>query len=59
MGLENQEGQVHDDENCLRCILQKQAASLEIECHEWPLAADKLKAKALIFELEIPAAIAA
>ena len=39
---------------CTRCSYKSQANSLSIEVHEWPLPADKTKAKTVVFELSVP-----
>ncbi|KAF1968390.1 hypothetical protein BU23DRAFT_514913 [Bimuria novae-zelandiae CBS 107.79] len=39
--------------SCSKCQLEKDARSLSIEVHEWPLSSDKSQAKATVFELQI------
>jgi hypothetical protein len=39
---------------CMSCDYLKQAASLTIEVHEWPLPANELKTQSTVFELEVP-----
>ncbi|KAI0428953.1 hypothetical protein F5Y09DRAFT_357310 [Xylaria sp. FL1042] len=45
----------HNKANCEKCGYEGQAASLHISIHEWPLPRDITKAKAVVFELFIPA----
>ncbi|KAL2816576.1 hypothetical protein BDW59DRAFT_166300 [Aspergillus cavernicola] len=40
--------------SCIRCEIQRQADSMEIMVHEWPLPADCLRAKSTVFELQPP-----
>ncbi|OAL50468.1 hypothetical protein IQ07DRAFT_566433 [Pyrenochaeta sp. DS3sAY3a] len=42
--------------SCSRCKLQREASELSIDIFEWPLSSDASKAKATVFELEIPQA---
>ncbi|KAI0920155.1 hypothetical protein AcV5_009969 [Taiwanofungus camphoratus] len=44
----------HKQKKCKKCALQREADSLRIEVHEWPLPADELKARATVFELCCP-----
>lgn len=39
---------------CRKCSLKKQAESLSISIHEWPLPSELAEAKAAVFELQIP-----
>lgn len=39
---------------CKHCIYSRQAQSLEIDIHEWPLSSDTLEAQNTVFELAIP-----
>lgn len=41
--------------SCEKCELRSSAAALEIYVHEWPLPENDLQAKAVVFELDIPA----
>ncbi|TQV95637.1 very large low complexity protein [Cordyceps javanica] len=49
--------QVHLN-NCERCSLEQKAKDLVIEIHEWPLPEDSQAAKNVVFELQVPKAIA-
>ncbi|KAI0007682.1 hypothetical protein F4779DRAFT_591005 [Xylariaceae sp. FL0662B] len=40
--------------NCQRCSYANQAEELRIHIHEWPLPLNSTKAKAVVFELQIP-----
>ena len=40
--------------NCKRCAYLKQAKSMTIYLHEWPISKDPNKAKATVFELIVP-----
>ncbi|CAI6080137.1 unnamed protein product [Clonostachys chloroleuca] len=40
--------------SCKKCSLVKQASNMEIQIHEWPLPSDGIKAKSVVFELELP-----
>ncbi|KAB8229417.1 uncharacterized protein BDW43DRAFT_314998 [Aspergillus alliaceus] len=40
--------------SCLRCRHQREADSMQIEVHEWPLPANHLQAKSTVFELKVP-----
>ncbi|KAB8071219.1 hypothetical protein BDV29DRAFT_159701 [Aspergillus leporis] len=40
--------------SCLRCGYQRQADSMQIEVHEWPLPANHLQGKSTVFELKPP-----
>ncbi|KAL2845028.1 hypothetical protein BJY01DRAFT_247849 [Aspergillus pseudoustus] len=39
--------------SCTRCSYEAQAKSITIDCHEWPLSSDDLKAKSTVFELRV------
>lgn len=39
---------------CRKCSLKKQAESLSISIHEWPLPSNLAEAKAAVFELQVP-----
>ncbi|RMZ68305.1 very large low complexity [Pyrenophora seminiperda CCB06] len=39
---------------CKKCCLQSMAAKLRIQVHEWPLSSNQEKAKATVFELQVP-----
>lgn len=40
--------------DCQKCRVLSQAKSIRIEIHEWPLPAQELKAKSVVFELDTP-----
>ena len=40
--------------SCSKCKLQKEANSMRINVHEWPLPTRPLEAEAIVFELECP-----
>lgn len=40
--------------HCLKCSLTRQAKSLRIQAHEWPLPRDQAKAQCVVFELQVP-----
>ena len=42
---------------CLKCSSKKSAEAIEIKVHEWPLPRLDLKAKTVVFELDVPAVI--
>ena len=44
--------------SCRKCQLQKEANSLRINVHEWPLPAHPLEAEAVVFELNCPTVFA-
>lgn len=46
--------QVHDAHSCQKCSYASERDSLFIQVHEWPLPRDSARAKAVVFELEIP-----
>jgi hypothetical protein len=50
----NREERVIHDPRCEKCGLRRQAQSLRIACHEWPLPASESAAKSVVFELDIP-----
>jgi hypothetical protein len=51
----NRHGQyVHFKHRCEKCSLQKNAASISIQVHEWPLPTDLNERKTAVFELNIP-----
>lgn len=41
---------------CEKCQLLSQAKNIDIEVYEWPLPAQELKARSVVFELDAPAA---
>lgn len=41
-------------DSCRKCWLAKQADNMQIQIHEWPLPRDAVKAKSIVFELDIP-----
>ncbi|KAK3721140.1 hypothetical protein LTR37_003430 [Vermiconidia calcicola] len=43
--------------NCVKCAYKKRAEQLEISVHEWPVPTDRTKAKAIVFELQVPAQV--
>ncbi|KAI9376640.1 hypothetical protein BJX61DRAFT_530656 [Aspergillus egyptiacus] len=45
--------EIHLD-SCLKCDLERKAADLSIEVHEWPLPEDDGLAKSFVFELACP-----
>ena len=47
----------HPESSCDKCRLSKQAKSMTINVHEWPLPNKDLKARAAVFELNVPQAI--
>ncbi|QRV77955.1 hypothetical protein RhiJN_05970 [Ceratobasidium sp. AG-Ba] len=40
--------------DCTRCAMEREASSIRISVHEWPLPADPLHAQAVVFELQCP-----
>lgn len=44
----------HKPKKCTRCQLEKQAKTMRIEIHEWPLPAEINTAKAVLFENQPP-----
>ncbi len=46
----------HSD-SCQKCRLQSTAEKLTIDVHEWPLPEKDLKAKAAVFELDVPTVV--
>ncbi|KAJ6178702.1 hypothetical protein N7519_009163 [Penicillium mononematosum] len=45
---------VHFNHRCEKCSLDKEAASISIQVHEWPLPTDLNERKTAVFELNIP-----
>jgi len=43
--------------SCRKCELKSQAGGLTIDVHEWPLPKKDLKAKAAVFELDVPTVV--
>ena len=43
---------------CRKCTLDNQARSMDVYVHEWPLPEKDLKARAAVFELDVPTTIA-
>ncbi|KAK7229455.1 hypothetical protein V2G26_001625 [Clonostachys chloroleuca] len=41
-------------DSCRKCWLAKQADNMQIQIDEWPLPRDAVKAKSIVFELDIP-----
>ena len=39
---------------CTKCALEKQAKALVIDLHEWPIPDNDMKARAVVFELDVP-----
>ncbi|KAK1760199.1 hypothetical protein QBC47DRAFT_427171 [Echria macrotheca] len=50
---------IHQPHNCPSCELSTQAQELKISIFEWPLPADQNEAKAVVFEISVPKAVAA
>jgi hypothetical protein len=50
----NRKGRYVHDHRCLKCNYKKQAGSLGIAIHEWPLPSEHLRAKVVVFELRSP-----
>ncbi|KJA23164.1 hypothetical protein HYPSUDRAFT_54564 [Hypholoma sublateritium FD-334 SS-4] len=46
----------HDNRWCQKCKLERQANSMHIDVHEWPLSDKPLEAKATVFKLDCPSA---
>lgn len=44
----------HDEYSCARCECQREASSITIHVHEWPLPANHLALKSTVFELNVP-----
>ncbi|KAH1900111.1 hypothetical protein KXV57_008631 [Aspergillus fumigatus] len=40
--------------SCQRCAYQRQADSMKVSVHEWPLPSNRLQAKSTVFELNVP-----
>lgn len=55
-GKNREPREVHDPK-CEKCALRKEAQSLRIKCHEWPLPSSDSAAKSVVFELDIPTLI--
>ncbi|QRV77950.1 kinase-like protein [Ceratobasidium sp. AG-Ba] len=47
----------HKAKKCHKCKLRRQAGSMSIGVHEWPLPPEKYHAEAAIFELQCPEAL--
>jgi hypothetical protein len=52
-GRNRREEPAHDPK-CKKCQLRKEAQTLDICCHEWPLPATEPAAKFVVFELDVP-----
>ncbi|KAL4786734.1 hypothetical protein BJX76DRAFT_365229 [Aspergillus varians] len=50
----NEWGKEHHPSDCEKCLLERSAASLQIEVHEWPLPNDENVVKNVVFELSCP-----
>ncbi|KAI9771414.1 MAG: hypothetical protein M1839_002804 [Geoglossum umbratile] len=50
---------IHDDHQCTKCYLERQAKRMRIRIHEHPLPSDPIQAKAVVFELNCPKTFAA
>lgn len=48
----------HSNSTCQKCQLEREANSLAITVHEWPLPYIELEARSAVFELDIPVALA-
>ncbi|OAR02436.1 hypothetical protein LLEC1_04029 [Akanthomyces lecanii] len=46
----------YHDRNCSRCEIERDAASMKIEIHEWPLPSVTHEAQNVVFELKLPVA---
>src|SRR5205807_1054202 len=44
----------HEDWNCSKCRLSKEATDMSIQVFEWPLPDDCVQAEAVVFELNAP-----
>ncbi len=44
----------HVQEYCQKCKYLREAESIQIELHEWPLPRDELQAQSTVFELDVP-----
>lgn len=51
-------GSPRHDRYCRKCAIEKAAKNIEINKHEWPLPADDMMCKAVVFELGVPEEIA-
>lgn len=47
-------GRPRHDRKCRKCNMKKDANSIEIAKHEWPLPKDEAQCKAVVFELQPP-----
>ncbi|QRW06895.1 kinase-like protein [Ceratobasidium sp. AG-Ba] len=47
----------HKAKKCQKCKLKRQAESMTISVHEWPLPANRYEAEAAVFELQCPKAL--
>ncbi|KIW72721.1 hypothetical protein PV04_00897 [Phialophora macrospora] len=50
-------GEVVDHKKCTKCKKERDARDLQISKHEWPLPENEVDARAVIFELQAPAAV--
>ncbi|KAL9104009.1 MAG: hypothetical protein Q9163_000987 [Psora crenata] len=50
---------IHDDRKCTKCYLRRKSKRMKIQIHEYPLPADLIQAKAVVFELCCPKAFSA
>jgi hypothetical protein len=48
----------HNKKSCKKCLYEKEADSMRIAVHEWPLPEGDLTAKMVVFELQCPFAFA-
>ncbi|MCJ1462481.1 hypothetical protein MMC07_001083 [Pseudocyphellaria aurata] len=55
----NRKGIEYHVQYCHKCSLENQANNIHISIHEWPLPALETEAKAAVFELQCPIAVAA
>ena len=46
--------QRHKPKKCTKCSLERQARSIQIDVHEWPLSEDPNEAMTTVFELKCP-----
>lgn len=46
--------EVHYQHNCQKCSYQSRRDNLSIQVHEWPLPNNSFRAKAVVFELQMP-----
>lgn len=47
----------HDKSSCERCSVEREAAAMRIEFHEWPLPSSPVDAERVVFELQCPDAV--